>query len=124
MKSQGYCLWKLLTSPTSASVTLGLNLWSARPTWTVCVCAGAELVELAWFDVLDGALAFAVTDAASLDVLSCAIHTAGSCLERKDARRNARSHDDGLNIFVLIFGVLRLITLYNDSSQVGRISRP
>lgn len=35
-----------LTSPISAFVTSGLNLWSPFPTCTVCVFAGAEEVVL------------------------------------------------------------------------------
>lgn len=31
----------ILTSPTAALTVSGLNLWSARPTCTVCVCPGA-----------------------------------------------------------------------------------
>jgi len=59
-----------LTSPTLAVVASGLNLWSARPTCMVCVCAGAELVELGWSDIVDDG-----TDASTLSpVLSCARH--------------------------------------------------
>lgn len=29
-----------------AGITSGWNLWSASPTWVVCVCVGAELREV------------------------------------------------------------------------------
>lgn len=94
-----------LTSPTLAWVTSGLNLWSARPTCTVCVCAGAELVELGRLDVLDEAFELDVTDGPLLFVLSCARHTA----IRREERRSRRSHASDLDVDVFILKVVRLV---------------
>jgi hypothetical protein len=48
------CEGKGLTSPIAAVVILGTNLWSARPTLTMCVSAAAECVELGSLVVVDG----------------------------------------------------------------------
>jgi hypothetical protein len=58
----------------------------------VCVCAGADLVGLGWFDVMEdesGFLALAVTGTTWLDALFCARH--GSCIKKK--MNDVRSHD-------------------------------
>jgi hypothetical protein len=50
----------------------------------VCVCAGAELVELACVEILvdeSGALAFGVATAFTLDMPICARHV-GNCINR------------------------------------------
>jgi hypothetical protein len=79
-------VWGERTSPISAVISSGLNLWSARPTWTVCVCAGAELVklelgELDMVDCVSRLRAFDVAEASPLDALSCARHTADRRIE-------------------------------------------
>jgi hypothetical protein len=94
------------TSPISASTTSGLNLWSARPTCIVCVCAGADLVGLGWFDVMEdesGCLALAVTGTTWLDALSCARH--GSCIKKKI--NDVRNHD----VLDVINAMLRFIVI-------------
>jgi hypothetical protein len=66
-------------------------------------------VELCTFDVLDeasGARASTVTDAPASDVLSCARHTAGNCVKRKEVRRSMRSHDEDLDESEVMFEVL------------------
>jgi flavin reductase (DIM6/NTAB) family NADH-FMN oxidoreductase RutF len=68
----------------------------------VCVCAGAELVELGCVEILvdgSGALAFGVATAAALDMLICARHV-GSCMSR--LANSSCSQYDGLEVHVYI----------------------
>jgi flavin reductase (DIM6/NTAB) family NADH-FMN oxidoreductase RutF len=66
----------------------------------VCVCAGAELVELGCVEILvdeSDALAFGVATASALNMLICAKHV-GSCMNRL-AKSNC-SQNDGLEVDV------------------------
>jgi hypothetical protein len=77
-------MWYSLTSPTLAFVESGLNLWSARPTEIVCVCAAAELVELDSLAVLAEVVGLSLLRPS----LSCAMHIEGRMTESKNRTKD------------------------------------
>jgi hypothetical protein len=82
----------------------------------VCVCAGAEMVELGCIEILVGEydpLAFVVAAASWLDELYCAIHV-GSCMKRHTRSTCNQNDDFEIDVYMM------MVTNVADSGSMFR----